>query len=364
MGVAGAGFGAAQALEKIIMQQLLDGQAKAREQEAATRSQIDRDRLTEGARQFDVEQSRTRRIDDENIAARQQAKSAQSNQQGVRRMIGDAMMQRTGPMTPEDGRGIVALQLEAGDRPDFGLMQAPTLKRRQVTVKGPQGQPINRMADEDEEVEEYVKPEKPDTPSASDFQWVMRDGKPAEIRKGTSLPGDTPHVAPKTVSEDAQDRQRSARVEAAHGFLGRLNVLRKKINTKMGPEAGIAGTVRKGKAAIGMDPDVAEYQRLRAAGGRSLAVAIMGAQNLSDADAEAWANMLPDATTDEDTAGRLTSQVETMLDGMTGTKSKGAAATPDLSGLAPGAGRKFTEGPFAGQTWTLDAQGNPKKVGG
>jgi hypothetical protein len=66
-----------------------------------------------------------------------------------------------------------------------------------------------------------------------------------------------------------------------------------------------------------MDPDVAEYERIRAAGGRALAVAIMGAQNLSDQDANAWAGMLPDARTDEQTAERLTTQVERMLTGMT-----------------------------------------------
>ena len=84
----------------------------------------------------------------------------------------------------------------------------------------------------------------------------------------------------------------------------------------MGPAAGISGTMRRGAASIGLDPDVAEYERERAAGGRALAVAIMGAQNLSDADAKAWADMLPGATVDKETARRLMVQIETMLNEM------------------------------------------------
>lgn len=37
-------------------------------------------------------------------------------------------------------------------------------------------------------------------------------------------------------------------------------------------------------------------------------------------------------------------------------------AGPDLAGLKPGQGRKFREGPFAGQTWTVDAAGQPVQV--
>lgn len=39
-----------------------------------------------------------------------------------------------------------------------------------------------------------------------------------------------------------------------------------------------------------------------------------------------------------------------------------ASATPDLTGLPKGRGRRFTDGPFAGQTWALDDNGKPYKV--
>lgn len=38
------------------------------------------------------------------------------------------------------------------------------------------------------------------------------------------------------------------------------------------------------------------------------------------------------------------------------------APSPDLSGVKPGFGRKFTDGPFKGQTWGLDEAGQPYRV--
>lgn len=155
---------------------------------------------------------------------------------------------------------------------------------------------------------------------------VGPDGKRILVPRSRAA-GMTPGAALSAAGGDtAQDRQRKARTTAAMGFLGRLNELREKINTKMGPAAGATGLVRRGAAAIGMDPDVAEYERERAAGGRALAVAIMGAQNLSDQDAKAWADMLPGATVDKETASRLMRQVETMLNDTTGGDAAPALA--------------------------------------
>lgn len=214
----------------------------------------------------------------------------------------------------------------------------------------------------------FTAPPKPEAPVKKDFEWVSRGGKAMQIEKGTAQPGDRPYQppsqaqgpqppyqwvnrggkpeytnrpqpgdeplrAPQNTGDTAQDRQRNARTTAARDFLGRLNELRTKINTKMGPAAGIAGYSRRAAANVGLDPDVAEYERIRAAGGRSLAVAIMGAQNLSDADANAWANMLPDARTDEETAKRLTAQVEKMLEGMTASAPARPSPAVDPLGI-------------------------------
>ncbi len=218
------------------------------------------------------------------------------------------------------------------DKVTFGAPQPLVINGRTMVVRGGsdgktydlQGNPVavNSAAP-------FVAPSTAQGPKP-DWQWVLRNGE--QVYTNDVKAGDK-KLGTEVKTDTAQDRQREARVDAARGFLKRLNELRTKINTKMGPEAGASGYVRRGMAAIGSDPDVAEYERIRAAGGRSLAVAIMGAQNLSDADAAAWANMLPDARTDKDTAGRLTTQVETMLEGMAGTP--GAPKGGDMTKADP-----------------------------
>lgn len=53
--------------------------------------------------------------------------------------------------------------------------------------------------------------------------------------------------------------------------------------------------------------------------------------------------------------------INTLQRGAVGTAPPNTQA-PDLTGLAQGRQRRFTSGPFAGQVWTLDAQGQPQKV--
>ena len=60
-----------------------------------------------------------------------------------------------------------------------------------------------------------------------------------------------------------------------------------------------------------------------------------------------------------------TNQVIEMPNGLKYTDTKtggGVTATPDLKGLAPGQARVFKSGPFVGQTWTINAQGQPQQV--
>lgn len=225
--------------------------------------------------------------------------------------------------------------------------KAEPVKTREIRTKNPDGSETIRVIEdapgfEAQSAAPVKEPEKPAAPTPTslaleaakgdpvkalrilrdqnasqarpDYQWVTRNGQALEIPKGTARAGDVPFSPPKSTSETAQDRQRKGRLDSARGFLERLNELRTNINTKVGPQAGLMGMARQGAAAIGLDPDVAEYERIRAAGGRALAVAIMGAQNLSDADAAAWANMLPGATIDAVTAKRLTDQIGKMLE--------------------------------------------------
>jgi hypothetical protein len=245
-------------------------------------------------------------------------------------------LQMIGAVTKQEERPEVEvgplLPGDTGEQIDEGWLKRPTASQLNIDADN------RRQQTQDAATASYrqamlAKP----TGGQPDFEWVTRNGNPVQIGKGTAQPGDVPYRAPTSVSDNALDRQRRARMNAAKGFLERLNTLREKINTKMGPAAGISGTVRRGGAAVGLDPDVAEYERIRAAGGRAVAVAIMGAQNLSDQDANAWAGMLPGATVDRETARRLMEQVATMLDDSGATNATAPAAAQEFE-YVPGQG--------------------------
>jgi hypothetical protein len=111
----------------------------------------------------------------------------------VRRMIGESLMQGGEP----DRRALAAMQIEAGDAPT--MLNEPQKRLRQVTTTGPNGRPLNRMAGEDEAVEEYREPKEPRQGPQPDYEWVTgKDGQPRQIRKGTAQPGDRPYEKPTT----------------------------------------------------------------------------------------------------------------------------------------------------------------------
>jgi hypothetical protein len=230
-------------------------------------------------------------------------------------------------VTPRDGQSFA----KPGPKPED----------RMVTTTDANGNPIQRLASEEElrrGVPGYREPKTAPPVDQPNWQWVNRNGKPVHTNRPE--PGDEPLRAPTQVGNDPV---RASRMESAQGFLDRLNELRGKINTKMGPSAGLTGLARRGLAQTGMDPDVAEYERIRAAGGRALAVAIMGAANLSDDDAQAWANMLPDALTDKETADRLTTQVGKMLaGGPPPAPPRAGVAAPAAPGAPAGAPRRVS----------------------
>jgi hypothetical protein len=158
----------------------------------------------------------------------------------------------------------------------------------------------------------YQAPTAPEKPTY--IQVVGPDGTmqvmtPDEIRAQGGV---------STSKGTAPERGREALANVAKSFMERMDQLRENINTRTGPQALISGAGRQGMGAVGLDPDVAEYERLRMAGGRALALAVMGAQNLSDEDARSWASLFPDARTDKVTAERLIARVNGLLSQLSG----------------------------------------------
>lgn len=186
-------FGASTALEDILKEQMVRAQLAQQEQERAARLRMDETRLNASlADQEDDRKFRARQEDRMDADRR-----GKSNQAGVRRMIGDSLMQRTGPMTPEDRRSIAALQVEAGDLPDMSLLTEPKPLRQTVTTIGKRGEPVKKLVTEDElaaGVPEYREPKAPPAgPKAPQFVR-MPDGSIKDIN-GIAPPGAVPFDA-------------------------------------------------------------------------------------------------------------------------------------------------------------------------
>lgn len=331
-GWAGAATGASDALQELLARAFAQKQAAARmalqqqelglhSREADRAAAADAERIREfNARQaLEQEQFTADKTFKQQAVTRQEGLDRQAqNKLGVQRMMGDYLMQRGAQPIDQGARNqLTGMAISEGVTLPNAFMEDPTLEHRnrleEIAAQGKNALAVAnvRAADTGDKL--------------IPVQTVENGQNVTKYLPASVVSGQT--FARPDTGNTAQDRQREARVGAAREFLGRLNQLREKINTKMGPQAGITGLVRRGQANIGLDPDVAEYERIRAAGGRSLAVAIMGAQNLSDADAAAWANMLPGATVDRETAKRLTDQVEKMLTGMAG----GAGVPPPMA---------------------------------
>jgi hypothetical protein len=123
VGIAGAASGASRALEEIVAQRLLQQKLEQEISERQQRMAMEQSRIDEGKRQFDVEAGqRNRQLDAQDTDRR-----ARSNQTGVRRMLGEALVQGDGPMQSQDRRGLAALQVEAGDAPT--LLNEPKPER-------------------------------------------------------------------------------------------------------------------------------------------------------------------------------------------------------------------------------------------
>jgi hypothetical protein len=107
-------------------------------------------------------------------------------------MTADALMQ-----PGADPRAIAAQYYgQTGELPPMladAFKPAPTPKRYQVTVPGPNGQPITKLVTEDElaaGVREYREPREPREPK---FTWILRNGVAHHIPESQIQPGDVPY---------------------------------------------------------------------------------------------------------------------------------------------------------------------------
>lgn len=206
-------MGAANALEQILARQMLEAQQAAREREAQARLGMEQQRINESIKQNEIENTRTAKLDDERAADRRQ----RQNVAGVRRMIGDSLTQRSGPLSQDDMRGIAALQIEAGDSPNLSALAPPAPpKRTVVTTIGPRGKPMKKAFTDDELAEgvpEYEKPEKPTAGEHEPMVVTMPDGSIKDLNN-ILPPGAVPYdpvAARSSKPEDQREAQDTAR---------------------------------------------------------------------------------------------------------------------------------------------------------
>lgn len=167
----------------------------------------------------------------------------------------------------------------------------------------------------------------------------------------------------------AQQRNMDAAKGSITPILDSVYELSEKINTQQGVIAKIAGAEARAKAKLNLDDDVAEYQAMVAAFTPLWARALGHVGVLTQQDVDSAREALPKPGDSRSLRDRKLARIQKIMGGPapSGTpRSDTAPATmpsaDDLKGLRPGSGRKFRDGPFSGQTWTIDAAGNAVRV--
>lgn len=212
MGLAGAGFGAARGLEQILAERLAAKELERTIQERSQRMEMEQAQLAQRAKESEIDaQQRQQQLDMQAGDRR-----ARSNQQGVRRMLGEALVQGEGPMNSQDRRGMAALQVEAGDAPT--LMIEPKQER-------------DPIADHEAKARIDARYRRPDSSSARpQSQWVrMPDGSVVDIN-GVAPAGSKPYDAvaerssqpanPAEAQDTAREAARLAKLLLEHKGLG------------------------------------------------------------------------------------------------------------------------------------------------
>jgi hypothetical protein len=165
------------AIEQFLMQRQLD-ERKQVEEEFRRRQIEEQSARQQQQLMLDAEQQRMaaaeqqRRADREATAARQE-----TNQAGVRGMIGEAISQ---PITPDSARTISGMAYGEG-------LAVPGIVAQALAPP-----PKDELAEYESKKRIDAK-YRPPTEGSSQQDWVIRNGKPTPIPRGTARPGDAPY---------------------------------------------------------------------------------------------------------------------------------------------------------------------------
>lgn len=214
MGISGrVGAAAAQGLDDLIVQQL--AQQRFQEQMRAQQEQesLQREQMGLRERQFSAEQS-DRRTQTDALAGLRRAQEAALQRQAEGEATAGRARANMGGVVDMMGQGMdpeTAMREIAGVSARSGVEAPKTIadlfkrddakapKRIWVTRRGagPQYLPEDQVQAGDAP---YEKPER--SGGSPDQEWVIRDGQPTPIPKGSARPGDRPYDAVSARKED------------------------------------------------------------------------------------------------------------------------------------------------------------------
>jgi hypothetical protein len=199
----GAGAGAAAGLDMVLMQQLRDQQMKEQIRQAQAREALAARELTQRELEHQSSVADRGREAERQAAKDAAAADATGRQERTLGNIAGVVDMSAEGLDPETAtREVVSTSLRGGMEPPrsvVDLFKREPPKRHPMTVRGANGQPVRRLVDESEleaGVDEYREPKEPRAPAGpQDQTWVIRNGQPVPIAKGTAQPGDRPYDA-------------------------------------------------------------------------------------------------------------------------------------------------------------------------
>lgn len=234
-GFAGAGAGASDALQELLIQAFRQKQA---EQELALRQQSERTQSEQGARHLTLQENENtaNQAYRQNQMDRQAAQDrAASNTRGVRRMMGDYLMQRGGQPLDQGARNqLEGMAISEGVELPKTMLEDPNLQHTQRMEEiAATGQNALRVAN--------VRAA--DTPSGQ--EWVTRNGQVIPIPKGTAQPGDTPFDAVAARASAAAQPSSDAAKYAADRAQRSIDSAKSLLNKVSGWNTGLGNTMAK-----------------------------------------------------------------------------------------------------------------------
>lgn len=296
------GQGAVEGLEEFLAKQLFQQELAAKQQEQARRARLEEERFSFEQQRFRDQQAgedEDRRFRREQFTTQQErlgrAERADDNALGVRRMIGDFLIQRPQPGAAERGTIGAMAYAEGMDAPKMGLT------------------PEEVQAASDAEMQEFEQKEetrarigaKYREPSAAsrDQDWVIRNGQPVPIPKGTAQPGDRPYDAVAARQGEAANQPSEFTINQSQMVVEKVSDLLPRIGTMTaGPVGSVlarvpgtdAANVRADVQSLAANIAFDQLQRMREASKTGGALG-----QVSDREAELLANVVASLRQDQ-----------------------------------------------------------------